>query len=81
MANRKKALGRGLEALIPTSGATPGLRRVSVDAISPNPLQPRSVFDEEALQELTDSIREVGLIQPLVVRQVPDCRRHGAAAL
>lgn len=63
-------LGRGLEALIP-SGPTPGgLRRVSLDAITPNPHQPRSVFDPEALQELADSIREVGLIQPLIVQQV-----------
>jgi ParB family chromosome partitioning protein len=43
---------------------------VSLDAITPNPHQPRSVFDPEALQELADSIREVGLIQPLIVQQV-----------
>jgi len=42
-----------------------------VQAIRPNPKQPRSVFDEDALQELTDSIRQVGMIQPLVVHQVP----------
>ena len=71
MANKRRALGRGLDALIPASGATPGLRRVAVEAIRPNPKQPRSVFDEDALQELTDSIRQVGLIQPLVVHQVP----------
>ena len=63
-------LGRGLEALIPSSPATGGLRRVSLDAIAPNPHQPRSVFDAEALQELADSIREVGLIQPPIVQQV-----------
>ena len=64
-------LGKGLEALIPSAG-TPngGLRRVSLDAITPNPHQPRSVFDPEALQELADSIREVGLIQPLIVQQI-----------
>jgi len=71
VANKRRALGRGLDALIPASGATPGLRRVAVEAIRPNPKQPRSVFDENALQELTDSIRQVGLIQPLVVHQVP----------
>jgi len=71
VANKRRALGRGLDALIPASGATPGLRRVAVEAIRPNPKQPRSVFDEDALQELTDSIRQVGLIQPLVVHQVP----------
>jgi len=64
-------LGRGLEALIPAGTAQPGLRRVSADAIVPNPRQPRSVFDPQALAELADSIREVGLIQPLIVQQVP----------
>ena len=38
------------------------------DSISPNPRQPRTVFDEEAMDELVDSIREVGLLQPIVVR-------------
>lgn len=65
------ALGKGLGALIPTAAAAPGLRRVSIDAIVPNPRQPRSVFDAEALRELGDSIRELGLIQPLIVQQVP----------
>ncbi|MHB0858451.1 MAG: ParB/RepB/Spo0J family partition protein [Anaerolineae bacterium] len=64
-------LGRGLEALIPSGKPTPGLRRVSLEAIVPNPRQPRSVFDPEALRELADSIREMGLIQPLIVQQLP----------
>ncbi|MHB1293361.1 MAG: ParB/RepB/Spo0J family partition protein [Anaerolineae bacterium] len=64
-------LGRGLEALIPGGNATPGLRRVSLDAIVPNPRQPRSVFDPDSLRELADSIREMGLIQPLIVQQLP----------
>lgn len=64
-------LGKGLDALIPTTESAPGLRKVSVDAIAPNPLQPRSVFDPEALQELADSIRQMGLIQPLIVQRVP----------
>jgi len=63
-------LGRGLGALIPAGGAVTGLRRVSLDAIAPNPHQPRSVFDPQALQELADSIRTVGLIQPPIVQQV-----------
>ncbi len=66
----RSGLGRGLGALIPAGGAVAGLRRVSLDAISANPHQPRSVFDPEALQELADSIREVGLIQPPIVQQV-----------
>lgn len=72
MASRTRGgLGKGLEALIPAGLAQPGLRRISTDAIVPNPRQPRSVFDPEALQELADSIREMGLIQPLIVQQVP----------
>jgi ParB family chromosome partitioning protein len=70
-AKTRGGLGKGLGALIPAGTAQPGLRRVSMDAIVPNPRQPRSVFDPEALQELADSIREVGLIQPLIVQQVP----------
>jgi len=71
MSSRSRTgLGRGLGALIPGGGAIAGLRRVSLDAIGPNPHQPRSVFAPEALQELADSIREVGLIQPPIVQQV-----------
>lgn len=71
---KKRGLGRGLGALIPSQdeldsdAANPaGLRIVPIDAISPNPHQPRSHMDEEALQELADSISEHGLIQPLIV--------------
>ncbi|MFP3896759.1 MAG: ParB/RepB/Spo0J family partition protein [Anaerolineales bacterium] len=66
---RRRGLGRGLEALIPSGGSVPGLKKVSIDAIVPNPFQPRSVFDEEALEELAASIKEVGLIQPLLVQE------------
>jgi ParB family chromosome partitioning protein len=48
------------------------LREVSVDAVVPNPKQPRQVFDEEALEELSHSVREFGLLQPIVVRENPD---------
>jgi len=64
-------LGKGLGALIPSMQSALGLRRVSTTAIVPNPRQPRSVFDPDALQELADSIREVGLVQPLIVQQLP----------
>ena len=67
----RRGLGKGLEALIPSREAVPGIRRVNIDTILPNPRQPRSVFDEKALQELASSIREVGLIQPLIVQQLP----------
>jgi len=67
---RRKALGKGLEALIPTQlQAEPGLRQISVDAIVANPHQPRQALDPIALQELSDSIREHGLIQPLIVTE------------
>jgi len=66
---KKRGLGRGLGALIPVSG--PGPTEVPVDAIAPNPMQPRQKLDPEALEELAASIREHGLIQPLIVSQVP----------
>jgi ParB family chromosome partitioning protein len=50
------------------------LRLLPLDAISPNPRQPRSEFDESALEELTASVREVGVLQPVVVREVADNR-------
>jgi ParB family chromosome partitioning protein len=72
-------LGRGLGALIPSSPDAPtavaGARfaEIPVGVIAPNPAQPRTHFDEEALTELVTSIREVGLLQPIVVRQTgPD---------
>jgi ParB family chromosome partitioning protein len=48
------------------------LREVSVDDVVPNPKQPRQVFDEESLEELSHSVREFGLLQPIVVRENPD---------
>ncbi len=48
------------------------LTEIAVAAIRPNPYQPRTTFDEESIQELAQSIRQVGLIQPLVVRKAPD---------
>jgi len=68
MAQReRRGLGRGLEALIPSADPVPGLRKVHIDSIAPNPRQPRTVFDPQALEDLAKSIREVGLIQPLIV--------------
>jgi ParB family transcriptional regulator, chromosome partitioning protein len=64
----RRGLGRGMEALIPTGDAgMEGLRQVPVDAISPNPYQPRTKPQEARLEELAASIREHGIIQPLVV--------------
>jgi len=72
----KRGLGRGLGALIPPSEPpeTPekasGVLEVPMGAISPNPLQPRQIMDTEGLRELADSIREHGLIQPLIVTRI-----------
>jgi len=68
----RQALGRGLEALIPELGGERRERIVSIDidAIQPNRHQPRQHLNEEKLQELADSIRSHGLVQPVVVRTV-----------
>jgi ParB family transcriptional regulator, chromosome partitioning protein len=63
-------LGRGLGALIPRTSV--GLREVPVGDIRPNPWQPRTHFDQQELQELADSIREHGVLQPVLVSQQPD---------
>lgn len=64
-----RGMGRGLAAILERGGAQTGsLRQVPIDAIVPNPLQPRRHFDAEALQELAESIRRKGVLQPLVVR-------------
>jgi ParB family chromosome partitioning protein len=70
---KRGGLGRGLSALIP--GAVEeggGMLEVPVGAIKPNPRQPRSTFDDEPLEALATSIREVGILQPIVVRQTAD---------
>lgn len=66
----KKALGKGLNALISsTTGAEqPRHEMIPVDSISPNPLQPRRRFKEESLEELAESLREHGVVQPVIVR-------------
>jgi ParB family transcriptional regulator, chromosome partitioning protein len=71
--SKRGGLGRGLSALIPgapEAGETStGLLEVPANAIAPNPKQPRSRFDDETLAELAASIREVGILQPIVVRK------------
>lgn len=73
---KRNALGRGLDSLISsaeirTDGSSV-INEIGVDIISPNPEQPRRTFDEEALQELAVSIRELGIIQPLTLRSLSD---------
>jgi ParB family chromosome partitioning protein len=78
--NKRRGLGRGLEALIPSGeyveelGTESGARRryalqIPIADIKPNPEQPRRAFDPTALQELADSIRMHGILQPLLVRE------------
>src|SRR5579883_1824637 len=81
--SQRKALGRGMNALLagrtqapavpqPTDGRTAeteAAREVAIDAIDPNPLQPRRAFQADRLAELAQSIRANGIVQPLVVRQ------------
>lgn len=75
MAEKKSALGRGLGALIdmqPTvqTGGSSLIDEIELTNIEANPTQPRTIFDEEALQELATSIKELGVVQPITVREV-----------
>lgn len=75
MSPRKAGLGRGLDALIPsepTEKPHAEFLQVPVDDISPNPDQPRSRFDDESLSELAASLKEVGVLQPIVVTTSDD---------
>jgi ParB family chromosome partitioning protein len=71
---RRSGLGKGLGALIPTEVAGQGsaLREVPISSIRPNALQPRSHFDEESMSSLAASIRELGVLQPVLVRPLGD---------
>jgi len=67
---RRRGLGKGLEALIPVAEEPKGgVNQVPISTISPNPMQPRTALDPEALEDLAASIREHGVIQPLIVTQ------------
>src|SRR5579862_9135898 len=73
---QRKALGKGLSALLPSKAAAPPAQssapaHVAIRLIQPNPMQPRTIFQPERLEELAESIRANGIIQPLIVR------RHG----
>jgi ParB family transcriptional regulator, chromosome partitioning protein len=69
----RRALGRGLDALIPAEG-TSGFREVAISQIDPSPQQPRQRFERGALEELAQSIRDHGIVQPLVVSAIGDDR-------
>jgi ParB family chromosome partitioning protein len=74
----KKVLGRGLGALIPQrqempeANATPGLAEIPIAQIQPNPFQPRKTFNEASIEELARSVRQHGIVQPLVVTRAGD---------
>jgi ParB family transcriptional regulator, chromosome partitioning protein len=84
MSTQKKALGRGIGALIPSrpapapepaapaAPACTGLAEVPIEQISPNPYQPRRTFNDASIEELARSVREHGIIQPLVVTRTGD---------
>ncbi len=79
MVTKRGGLGRNLDSLIPTPIRAPGVSQpvagkleVPIQSVKPNRRQPRSIFDDEALQELAASIREIGILQPPVVRRVGD---------
>ncbi|MDA3953948.1 MAG: ParB/RepB/Spo0J family partition protein [Bacteroidales bacterium] len=74
---KRNALGRGLGALIDDSGmehivTADSINEINIDKIEANPFQPRTVFNEESLEELAKSIRELGIIQPITVRNLND---------
>ena len=75
MATKRGGLGINLDSLIPTSLTVDDVvvatqNEIPLDQISPNPRQPRTVFDEDALNELVSSIKLFGILQPPVVRKV-----------
>jgi len=80
MGARKSGLGRGLDALLAAGRPTGGFALIPVDLVDPNPRQPRDRFDAEPLQALADSIREVGLLQPIVVRPAGSNGHHTLVA-
>ena len=68
----KKGLGRGLSSLIGDSDVKTSKEKISISSIIPNKNQPRKLFEKEALEELKNSIKERGIIQPLIVRKSDD---------
>lgn len=76
MSLKRNALGRGLDSLISVTdiqtGGSSAINEIKIDEIKPNPNQPRRTFDEETLGELAASIKELGVVQPLSVRELGD---------
>ncbi len=75
MAAKRKALGKGLSALIPEDlekEESQRIEEIDINLICPNPNQPRKIFEQDKLDELTESIRKYGVIQPIIVRKDGD---------
>ncbi|MBI5741374.1 MAG: ParB/RepB/Spo0J family partition protein [Nitrospirae bacterium] len=72
----KPALGKGLSALIPEKGKAKEILELNINAIAPNEYQPRRTFNDAALNELVASIKEKGIIQPVIVRKAYDGSFH-----
>jgi len=68
----RRGLGKGLDALIPSGQTLGGVEQVAIEAILPNPRQPRTSFDQTELEQLAASIREHGVLQPLIVTPEPN---------
>ena len=81
MAKKKTGLGRGLGALIEESKSTDteklkGVNDIAIDKIKPNPYQPRTTFQKDTLEELSQSIKQIGVIQPITVRLLEDGKTY-----
>ncbi len=76
MTEKRSVLGRGLSALIEDAHVKPeaSINEIEISLIETNPFQPRSHFDQEALEELAASIRQIGIIQPITVRKLDETR-------
>ncbi|MDR1723701.1 MAG: ParB/RepB/Spo0J family partition protein [Tannerella sp.] len=78
MAKNRKPIGRGLEALLTSDGlntsGSSSLNEVELSKIEPNPDQPRTVFEQESLEELATSIRSFGIIQPITLKEISEDR-------
>src|SRR5581483_5159477 len=71
----KRGMGRGLAAILPESGiGEPQFRHVPLELIRPSPDQPRTEFDEGSIETLAASIADAGVVQPVIVRPLPDGR-------
>jgi ParB family chromosome partitioning protein len=76
----RRGLGKGLDALIPRADNLGGVEQIAVEAILPNPRQPRRDFDPAELEGLAASIREHGVLQPLIVTPEPGSDKYGLVA-